>query len=311
MHTLIIGTGFSGIQIGIKAKHYGSVCGTRRSAASLDDLRVAGIDSLVLSAPEPNADLPRGQDAITARFRQELQKTTHLVVCVGPSRTSPLNDPVLRLFSSGALDLPVLRWVGYLSTIGVYGNHDGNWIDEKTPCTSEQQRSIMRREAELGWQALAASWNVPASILRLSGIYGPGRNAVDDAIAGRARMLIKPGQVFNRIHVEDLATATMLCAIKQFDGILNITDDLPTAPQDVIRYAHDLVGKPEPVAVDFATADISDMARSFYSENKRVSNDASKSVLGMSYQYPTYKQGLDAVWLQAQGRNPIAKKSLV
>lgn len=300
MHTLIIGAGFSGISIGLHAKRLGTVCGTRRSKSSLDALHAAGIDALVLAAPESVADHSAAISAVSERFRQELRRSTHLVVCVGPGRDAPLNDPILRLLGSQALDLPNLCWMGYLSTVGVYGNHDGNWIDENTPCTSVQSRSIMRREAELGWQALAASWHVPVSVLRLSGIYGPGRSAVDDALAGRARMLIKPDQVFNRIHVEDLATATLLCAAKRFNGILNITDDLPAAPQEVIRYAHNLVSKPEPAAVDFATADISDMARSFYSENKRVSNAASKLALGMTYQFPTYREGLDAVWQHRQ-----------
>jgi nucleoside-diphosphate-sugar epimerase len=133
------------------------------------------------------------------------------------------------------------------------------------------------------------------SVLRLSGIYGPGRNAVNDALAGRARMLVKPGQVFNRIHVEDLATATLLAARQGVDDVLNITDDEPAPPQDVIRYAHRLVGKPDPEAQDFATTEITPMARSFYSENKRVHNERSKSVLGMKYRYPTYRQGLDAI----------------
>jgi len=189
-----------------------------------------------------------------------------------------------------------LEWVGYLSTIGVYGDHAGGWVDETTACTSSQVRSVMRREAEIGWQALATTWQVPLAILRLSGIYGPGRNAVEDAIAGRARMLVKPEQVFNRIHVDDLAAATVRCAKQRYQGVVNITDDLPAPPQDVIRYAHKLVGKPAPEAVDFATADISDMARSFYSENKRVSNKLSKAALGMQYRYPTYESGLDALW---------------
>ena len=283
MHTLIIGAGYSGYHIALLAKQMGTVCGTRRAPASLEKLLHAGIGATVFSDSGPS------DEALV-----QIERATHLVICAAPARQAPLNDSVLRWFSSANARLPLLQWVGYLSTIGVYGNHEGGWVDEQTPCTSTQTRSIMRLEAEHGWQALAARWQVPMSILRLAGIYGPERNAVEDAIAGRARMLIKPEQVFNRIHVEDLATAAMTSAQKLHHGILNITDDLPAPPQDVIRYAHQLVGKPAPAAIDFATADISDMARSFYSENKRVSNALSKQLLNMVYRYPTYRQGLSA-----------------
>jgi nucleoside-diphosphate-sugar epimerase len=179
-----------------------------------------------------------------------------------------------------------------LSTIGVYGDHDGQWIDEESPCISRQRRSLARHAAELAWQSFGHQFGVPVSILRLSGIYGPGRNAVEDALAGRARMLIKPGQVFNRIHVHDLAQATILAALQRFDGVLNITDDEPAPPQDVICYAHSLLGLSPPEAQDFASAEISPMARSFYSENKRVSNQRSRSLLGLQYRYPNYRAGL-------------------
>ncbi len=234
----------------------------------------------------------------------ELSRVTHLVVSVAPARNLPLQDPMLELLqplmsgpAQARSDAPLqsLQWIGYLSTIGVYGDHAGRWVDEDTPCTSTQLRSRARHEAEQAWQALGRELGVPVSVLRLSGIYGPGRNAVKDAMTGRARMLIKPGQVFNRIHVQDLATATMLAARQEVDGILNITDDEPAPPQDVIRYAHRLAGKPDPEAHDFATAEITPMARSFYSENKRVRNDRSKALLHMSYRFPTYRQGLDAI----------------
>jgi nucleoside-diphosphate-sugar epimerase len=144
--------------------------------------------------------------------------------------------------------------------------------------------------------------SVPVSLLRLSGIYGPGRSAVNDALDGRARMLIKPDQVFNRIHVDDLAEATLKAGQAAYAGIVNITDDLPAAPERVIIFAHDLVGKPAPEAHDFHRADISPMARSFYSENKRVNNQLGKSVLGIKYRYPTYKEGLDAIWTDINER---------
>jgi len=250
----------------------------------VDELIRMGINGSVLN-----------EQSSTDSLAPQLAQVTHLVVCAGPARTAPLDDSVLRFFSQ-PMRLPQLQWLGYLSTIGVYGNHDGGWVDETTSCTSTQMRSIMRREAEIAWQQQALSWQVPISILRLSGIYGPGRNAIIDALAGRARMLIKKDQVFNRIHVDDLAAATVKAASLAHHGVLNITDDLPAAPQDIIRYAHELVGKPAPESVDFDTADISDMARSFYNENKRVKNALSKRVLSFDYQYPTYREGLQSLF---------------
>lgn len=290
MHTLVLGAGFSGVRIAEAAATHGSACGTKRTAAGVEELALQGLHAVIFD----------GQ--VGAELQAELAKTTHLVVSVAPLRTTPFHDPVLTALASFTrLQLPMLQWIGYLSTIGVYGDHRGQWVDESTPCSSTQTRSLMRREAELAWQRFGQSLDVPVSVLRLSGIYGPARNAVNDAIRGRARMLIKPGQVFNRIHVEDLSQATIKAALLSYDGVLNISDDLPAPPQDVIVFAHELTGKLAPQAQDFQTADISPMARSFYSENKRVDNQLSKSALGFNYLYPTYKEGLVALWSEIQG----------
>ena len=299
MHTLILGAGYSGRYIATEAAHAGTVCGTRRTEAGVAELTRLNIPGCVLDA------------GIDDRLLAELARVTHLVVSVAPQRELPLSDPMLDLLGpiaaaghgkAAGTPFASLQWIGYLSTIGVYGDHQGNWVDETTPCSSTQTRSLARRDAELAWQSFARELQVPISILRLSGIYGPGRNAVADAIVGRAHMLIKPGQYFNRIHVKDLATATMLAAGRGFDGVLNITDDQPAAPQDVIRYAHELVGKPAPEARDFATADISPMARSFYSENKRVRNELGKKALQLQYRYPDYRAGLSDIWQEIQQR---------
>ena len=283
MHTLVIGAGYSGFHIAQVAMSHGSVCGTRRSQEGVTALEKSGIPGLLFN----------GGDRPVPQMQDQLDRVTHLIICNAPAREQPFNDPVLRFFESGS-ELPSLQWVAYLSTIGVYGNYDGAWIDETSPCVSTQVRSLMRRQAEQGWSRLAKRWGVRLTVLRLSGIYGPGRNAIEDAIAGRARMLIKPAQVFNRIHVADLASAVLLSATHKPDSIINVTDDMPAPPQDVIRYAHKLAGKQPPKEVAFESAELSPMARSFYSENKRVSNALSKRLLGMHYQYPTYREGLDA-----------------
>lgn len=285
MHTLILGAGYSGAVIASQAKQYGTVTGTRREQSGIDELTGINVDGVILNGE------------VTEEFLSQLIRTTHLVVSVAPNREAPLFDPMLNLLKMlPAHSFTHLKWIGYLSTIGVYGNYDGRWVDENTPCLSTQPRSIMRREAELAWQQFGQSLNVAVTVLRLSGIYGPGRNAVKDALNGKARILLKPNQVFNRIHVEDLAVATMKAAAVEHNGVLNITDDQPAPPQHVVYYAHALIGKSAPPSVDFLTADISPMARSFYSENKRVLNIASKRILGMSYQYPNYRIALTDIW---------------
>ncbi|NND89714.1 MAG: SDR family oxidoreductase [Granulosicoccus sp.] len=289
MHTLILGAGYSGRYIAGKAQELGSVCGTRRTAEGVAELTSHNLAGCILD------------DEVSTAVAGQLSRVTHLLVSVPPQRQLPLHDPMLELLrqplaaSAGAQAstlMESLRWIGYLSTIGVYGNHDGDWVDESTPCTSTQLRSKARIAAEEAWQCLGRELSVPVSVLRLSGIYGPGRNAVDDARSGSRRMIVKPGQVFNRIHVQDLARATLAAAQQRYDGILNITDDEPAPPQDVIRYAHALLGTPAPDAQPFATAELSSMARSFYAENKRVCNALSKSALGFRYQYPSYREGL-------------------
>jgi len=287
MYTLVLGAGFSGKKIALEAKRYGAVCGTRRSAEGLQELSELDIDSCLIN------------DTDCSGLKSQLLQVSHLVVSVPPNREPPFSDPILTLLESfDKKAFPQLRWVGYLSTIGVYGNSNGRFINETTPCASVQSRSQMRLEAENRWNHFGQRIGVPVSVLRLSGIYGPGRNAVEEAQRGRTRMLIKPYQVFNRIHVDDLVSAVLQAAQIKHHGILNITDDVPAPPQDVIRFAHSLVGKTPPPAQSFRTADVSAMARSFYSENKRVLNSASKSELGMVYQFPDYRIGLTSIWQQ-------------
>jgi len=284
---LVLGAGFSGIHIAQRfAEDGASVTATRRSWPSADAANF-NFSALDFDTDSDAAKLP---GTVT-------DQVTHLVISIAPDREAPLNEPVLTYLSRHDYRsiFPKLQWIGYLSTIGVYGDHDGKWVDEATPCISEQPRSIMRREAEIAWQQFACESNVPLTVFRLSGIYGPGRNAVRDAQQGRKHMIIKENQVFNRIHVSDIATATLLAAQQRFDGVLNISDDEPAAPQDVIRYAHELVNKEPPPAIKFADADLSPMARSFYSENKRVSNKQSKELLGMVYRYPEYRSGLSSI----------------
>jgi nucleoside-diphosphate-sugar epimerase len=220
-----------------------------------------------------------------------LAEATHLLISAGPGEGG---DPVLaELQSRIARAAPHLDWAGYLSTTGVYGDHDGGWVDEQTPLDPGTRRGKLRQEAEAAWQAIP---NLPLHIFRLAGIYGPGRGPFAKVRSGKARRIIKEGQVFSRIHVEDIAQ-TLAASMHAPDpgAIYNLCDDDPAPPQDVIGYAAELLGLPLPDAVPFEEAEMSEMARSFYAESKRVRNDRIKRDLGITLRYPTYREGLRAM----------------
>ncbi len=200
-------------------------------------------------------------------------------------------DPVLGRYAD-AIAGSRIGWIGYLSTIGVYGDQQGAWIDETTPGNPRSARSKVRLDAEEAWLALGSRTGKAVQIFRLSGIYGPGRNPIVKLREGRSQRIVKAGQVFNRIHVDDIAT-TLLASIDRprAGAIYNVTDDEPTAPQTVTEHAAALTGLPLPPEIDFETADLSPMARSFYGENKRVRNRLIREELGIALAYPTYREG--------------------
>lgn len=217
---------------------------------------------------------------------------THLAISAPPGEAG---DPAINACRAAIRAARGLRHILYLSTIGVYGDHEGRWIDETAPVIDGPDRNGRRVLAERAWQALAAEMGAALAILRLGGIYGPGRNAIENLRAGTARRIIKPGQVFNRIHVADIAGA--LAALVRGHGaydLYNLVDDEPAPPQDVIAYAASLAGLPVPPEVPFDEAALSPMGRSFYARNKRVSNARIKRALAYGFRYPTYREGLAA-----------------
>ncbi|UWQ53840.1 SDR family oxidoreductase [Leisingera caerulea] len=219
-----------------------------------------------------------------------LDGVTHILNSIGPNAEG---DPVLAALGDRIAAAPDLEWVGYLSTTAVYGHHDGAWVDEDTPVTPSSQRGDWRALAEAQWQAIPG---LPLHIFRLAGIYGPGRGPFAKLMAGKARRIIKPGQVFSRIHVEDIAQV-LAASIAQPrpGGFYNVCDDDPAPPQDVLGHAAELLGLPMPAEVPFDEAGMTPMARSFYGENKRVRNRRIKDELGVELLYPTYREGLRAV----------------
>ena len=283
MTLTIFGCGYSGKAIAQACNDLlGPVAGTTRSPEKAARLKSIGVDTYIYSGGEPNA-------ALTER----LAKTTHLVQSIAPGADG---DPLLQLGPERLHALmPKLEWVGYLSTVGVYGDHDGAWIDEETPCKPVSRRSVERVEAEEGWQVFSKSTGLPISILRLSGIYGPGRNGFVNLAEGTAKRIVKKDQVFNRIRVEDIGAATRFLAERKLGGIYNVTDNEPAPPQDVVTYAAELMGVSPPPETDFETAELSPMARSFYGENKRVSN-AKIRALGFGFAYPDYRVSLENLW---------------
>ena len=283
MMLTIVGCGYSGRAIGERLSRAGAdVAGTTRdTVAKGDAMRLRGIAPIAFDGEGPSDDL-----------EARLAETTHLIASIAPGEAG---DPMIAMHADAVKNAPHLAWIGYLSTVGVYGNHDGAWVDEETVAHPASKRSRERVEAENLWITVALERETPVSVIRLSGIYGPGRNAFVTLSEGRAKRLVKPGQVFNRIHRADIAGATELLATTAHNGIVNVTDDEPAPPQNVVTHAAEIMGVEPPAETDFETADLSPMARSFYGENKRVSN-AKLKALGYWFQHPTYREGLASLW---------------
>ena len=213
-------------------------------------------------------------------------------------------DPVLDAFSDLLADNKNLRWLGYLSSVGVYGDHQGAWVDEHAPLYPQNDRSKRRVEAEQAWLDLGQDAGLPVHIFRLAGIYGPGQNALVNIKNGTAKRILKEGQVFNRIHVDDIARVLQASLLRPHpEAIYNVSDDEPAPPQDVVLYAAQKMAVPPPPAYAYDKAGLSAMALSFYGENKRVSNALIKQDLAVTLAFPTYREGLDALYAAGEGRS--------
>lgn len=229
-----------------------------------------------------------------------LAETTHLVVSAPPDDAG---DPLLRHHEGDVAAAPRITAVVYLSTVGVYGDHGGAWIDETAECRATTRRNRERIEVERAWLALGERIGVPVAVLRLAGIYGPGRNAFVNLANGTARRIVKPGQVFNRIHVDDIAAATSAALKRRAAGVFNVADDEPAPPQDVITLAAEMMGVEPPPEQPFETAELSPMARSFYGDVKRVANHKMKREFGLALASPTYREGLAELWRDGRWRS--------
>lgn len=290
----IFGAGYSGKAFARANKGAAKILGTTRSSDKFEAQRQAGIAPLLFDG------------ALTDEIGDALGKTTHLVISIAPEEAG---DPVLNAAREAIAQMPALEWIGYLSTVGVYGNYDGAWVDETAECRPVSKRSVMRVGAEQDWLQLGSDIGRPVAILRLSGIYGPGRNALVNLENGTARRLVKPDQVFNRIHCDDIAGALWRLIDSNTGGIFNVTDDLPAPPQDVVAYAASLMGVTPPPEIPFDAAQLSPMARSFYGENKRVANAAIKAA-GYRFRFPDYRTALDHMWASGDWRDGEARSPM-
>ncbi len=281
MKLLCFGMGYSAqATVALTAARLAHAWGTARSEGKAAAIAALGATPVIW----PGAT---GGDTI----ERALAETSHVLVSIAPDDDG---DPVLNAWSA-ALVQARPEAICYLSTVGVYGNHDGAWVDETSECRPVSARSRRRVAAEQAWADFGDKASIPVSIIRLAGIYGPGRGPFQKLKSGTSRRIIKPGQVFNRIHVDDIAQIAGAALIRRANGIFNGADDEPAPPQDVITFGADLLGIEPPPEVAFADADMTPMGRSFYSENKRVKNEKIKRDLGISLIHPTYREGLRAI----------------
>lgn len=283
MKLFCFGLGYSSMALvrALKADGW-RVAGTVRSPEKQETLRAEGVDAFVFDGMGPMSD---GESALSG--------VTHLLDSIPPHDDVPA--PALAWHGTDIARIEDLEWAGYLSTTGVYGDHGGAWVDEDTPPAPNLERSRRRFEAEQLWLIMAERYALPVHIFRLAGIYGPGRGVLNQVRQGRAKRIVKPGQVFSRIHADDIvqvlrASMSAPCPSR----IYNLCDDDPEAPDKVVAYACALLGMPAPPEVAFEDAELSDMAKSFYADNKRVSNSRIKEELGVKLRHPSYRDGIAA-----------------
>ena len=281
MRIFFFGLGYCARRL-IQRERWIEASGTARTAEAVGALRCEGIQAYQFDGADADPGL-----------EEALGKAEAVVVSIPPRDGA---GAALERFGAAIAGAPGLRRIVYYSTIGVYGDHGGAWVDETSATLTRTARGLARLEDEARWTAAARKRGAEADILRLAGIYGPGRNALVNLRRGEARRIVKQGQVFNRAHVHDIAKISGLALMRGLKGqIWNVADDEPAPPQDVIAYAAGLLGLEPPPEEPFEGAALSPMAREFYADNKRVSIAKAKAELGFKPAYPTYREGLKAL----------------
>jgi len=282
-HLVCFGLGYSATVVAAQVAASGwRVSATATTPAGAARIAALGYDAFVF-------------DGTTAApgLSEAIVTASHVLVSAPPG---PAGDPVLGVFGDALAARASVKWIGYLSTIGVYGDWQGAWVDETSALRPTSERSVRRAAAEDQWRDLGVRTGRRVIVFRLAGIYGPGRSAIDNLREGTARRIVKPGQVFNRIHRDDIA-GVVLAAIEGTPrhDVYNVCDDEPGPPQDVVAFGAELLGMSVPPEIAFADARLSPMGASFYAENKRASNARAKGDLGWRLIYPSYREGLRAI----------------
>lgn len=292
MNLFVFGLGYSALHYILKHRaDYDSIAGTVTRPEKKAEFLATGIKTYLFSA-----------DVVEDGIAQALSEADVILVSIPPGEAG---DPVLTKFALSLTRTKRLRKIIYLSTVGVYGDRRGEWVDEATAPLTTNTRSLMRLAAENLWRALAREGKRSLYVLRLAGIYGPGRNPLVQLRDGKAKRLVKKDQVFNRIHVDDIVQAIAKCVARDRaseDLVLNIADGHPAPPQDVVTYAASLMQVEPPPVIDYETADLSEMTRSFYAECKRISIEAARFELGFEPIHPTYREGLQRLWEAGEGK---------
>ncbi|PJL25365.1 MULTISPECIES: NAD-dependent epimerase/dehydratase family protein [Stenotrophomonas] len=278
---LILGLGWSGRVLAQHLQALGvRVAGTVRDPSSAPDDGVLRHPLHIDAPPSP-------------ALLDEIAQAEAVLCSVPPDAEG---DPVLRLLLPALRGSPALRWVGYLSSTSVYADRAGGWIDDSSRADSTEAAGVQRRRAEAQWRALAEERGIASALFRLPGLYGPGRNALLQLAEGRARHVIRPGLMFNRLHVQDLATAVVAALQRPAArGLYLPSDDEPAPPQDVLAFAAQLGGFVLPPAVAWDDPTLSPALRRFYASNKRIDSRGTRAALGWQPQFPTYREGLRAL----------------
>lgn len=301
-HLFIFGLGYTGTAVARDLHGLGwQVSGTRRSSSRCKELAEEGITALPFDGTHGSIEIEKA-----------LAEADHVLVCIPPASgegdggSDGQSDPVLAHFAEVLASASRLKWLGYLSTTGVYGDRAGDWVDETSPLEPTSERARRRAATEAKWTALAGRHHVPVHIFRLAGIYGPGRNVIRSLLDGNARRIIKKNHVFSRIHLADLVNILKASMGQPNPGaIYNVADDMAAPPAETVEYAAGLLGIEPPEALDFDSADLSPMAKSFYADCKRVSNDRIKEELGVKFLYPSYREGQAALLAFETGKEPV------
>ena len=274
-----------------------SISGTTRDLERKEVLKQRGIKAHIFDYQSP-----------LLNPSSTLENVTHILISTPPNDNG---DPTYLIHDEDIAELKNLKWIGYLSATSIYGDRQGGWVSEQNNPSPSSQRGSRRLKAERQWQELAEEHNLPLHIFRLSGIYGPGRSAIDSVRAGVARRIEKPGHAFNRIHVEDIVQTLITSMNNPMAGnIYNLSDDEAAPSHEVIAYACKLLGMKPPPVIPYEEADLAPITRSFYSDNKRIENDKIKEQLGIKLKYPNHRLGLQAC-LEAENHNAAQIEQLV